>query len=70
MIIISALPQIPRQELMSGNVTESFEHQGIGYAARDELLIFSVQFHPESAPGPNDAEYLFAKFTELMKKNA
>ena len=35
-----------------------------------KLPVFSVQFHPESAPGPNDAEYLFAKFTELMKKNA
>jgi len=35
-----------------------------------KLPIFSVQFHPESAPGPNDAEYLFAKFTEMMKKNA
>ena len=35
-----------------------------------KLPIFSVQFHPESAPGPNDAEYLFAQFTELMKKNA
>ncbi len=34
------------------------------------LPIFSVQFHPESSPGPNDAEYLFGKFTELMKKNA
>ena len=35
-----------------------------------KLPIFSVQFHPESAPGPNDAAYLFATFTELMKKNA
>ncbi|MFA5085069.1 MAG: glutamine-hydrolyzing carbamoyl-phosphate synthase small subunit [Candidatus Omnitrophota bacterium] len=35
-----------------------------------KLPIFSVQFHPESAPGPNDAEYLFAKFTQMMKKNA
>jgi len=35
-----------------------------------KLPIFSVQFHPESAPGPNDAEYLFAKFTEMMKNNA
>ncbi|MDP2928527.1 MAG: glutamine-hydrolyzing carbamoyl-phosphate synthase small subunit [Candidatus Omnitrophota bacterium] len=33
-----------------------------------KLPIFSVQFHPESAPGPNDAEYLFGKFTEMMKK--
>ncbi|MCX5666663.1 MAG: glutamine-hydrolyzing carbamoyl-phosphate synthase small subunit [Candidatus Omnitrophica bacterium] len=35
-----------------------------------KLPIFSVQFHPESAPGPNDAEYLFATFTQMMKKNA
>jgi carbamoyl-phosphate synthase small subunit len=33
-----------------------------------KLPIFSVQFHPESAPGPNDAEYLFAKFIETMKR--
>jgi len=27
---------------------------------------FSVQYHPESSPGPHDARYLFARFTELM----
>jgi carbamoyl-phosphate synthase small subunit len=31
------------------------------------LPIFSVQYHPEACPGPKDAEYLFGKFTELMK---
>lgn len=30
--------------------------------------IFSVQYHPESAPGPQDSGYLFDKFTELMKE--
>jgi carbamoyl-phosphate synthase small subunit len=30
--------------------------------------VFSVQYHPESAPGPQDSTYLFARFTELMKK--
>ena len=30
--------------------------------------VFSVQFHPESAPGPQDTVYLFDKFIELMKK--
>ena len=30
--------------------------------------IFSVQYHPESAPGPQDSSYLFDKFIELMKK--
>jgi len=34
-----------------------------------KLPIFSVQFHPESAPGPQDAEYLFAEFTRLMQKS-
>ncbi len=32
------------------------------------LPIFSVQYHPESAPGPHDSEYLFERFIELMKK--
>lgn len=29
---------------------------------------FSVQYHPEAAPGPNDAKYLFADFKELIKQ--
>lgn len=35
--------------------------------------IFSVQYHPESAPGPQDSTYLFDEFIKLMregKKNA
>jgi carbamoyl-phosphate synthase small subunit len=32
------------------------------------LPIFSVQYHPESAPGPHDSEYLFKRFIELMEK--
>ncbi|MFA5145905.1 MAG: glutamine-hydrolyzing carbamoyl-phosphate synthase small subunit [Candidatus Omnitrophota bacterium] len=35
-----------------------------------KLPIFSVQFHPEASPGPRDAEYLFGKFTEMMKRYA
>ncbi len=30
--------------------------------------MFSVQYHPESAPGPQDSSYLFDKFIDLMKK--
>ena len=29
--------------------------------------VLSVQYHPESAPGPQDSSYLFRQFTELMK---
>ncbi|HSK70365.1 MAG TPA: glutamine-hydrolyzing carbamoyl-phosphate synthase small subunit [Pyrinomonadaceae bacterium] len=32
------------------------------------LPVFSVQYHPESAPGPHDSEYLFRRFIELMRK--
>ncbi len=28
---------------------------------------FSVQYHPEAAPGPHDAQYLFEEFVKLMK---
>jgi carbamoyl-phosphate synthase small subunit len=33
-----------------------------------ELAAFSVQYHPEAAPGPSDARYLFARFSELMER--
>ena len=32
-----------------------------------ELPIFSVQYHPEAAPGPDDNMYLFDEFWDLMK---
>ena len=32
-----------------------------------ELPIFSVQYHPEAAPGPDDNMYLFDEFWNLMK---
>jgi carbamoyl-phosphate synthase small subunit len=31
------------------------------------LRAFSVQYHPEAAPGPHDARYLFDQFIDLMK---
>lgn len=30
--------------------------------------VFSVQYHPESSPGPQDSGYLFDKFINLMEK--
>jgi carbamoyl-phosphate synthase small subunit len=34
-----------------------------------KLPIFSVQFHPEAAPGPHDATYMFDEFVEMMEHN-
>ena len=31
-----------------------------------KLKAFSVQYHPESSPGPHDAEYLFKRFYDLV----
>ena len=28
---------------------------------------FSVQYHPESSPGPHDSRYLFNKFKKIFK---
>jgi carbamoyl-phosphate synthase small subunit len=34
----------------------------------EEAGAFSVQYHPEAAPGPHDSRYLFEMFTALMKE--
>ena len=30
--------------------------------------VFSVQYHPESAPGPQDSDYLFGQFIKMMEE--
>jgi carbamoyl-phosphate synthase small subunit len=32
-----------------------------------DLPIFSVQYHPEAGPGPNDANYIFKRFKEMIE---
>lgn len=36
--------------------------------ASTENRLFSVQYHPESAPGPQDSAYLFDRFIDLMEE--
>jgi carbamoyl-phosphate synthase small subunit len=38
--------------------------------ASEDGKVFSVQYHPESAPGPQDSTYLFDRFIENMSKRA
>ena len=37
--------------------------------AHKTLPVFSVQYHPEAAPGPHDAEHHFKRFIDLMASN-
>ena len=46
---------------LNDNTVEGLAHR--------ELPIFSVQYHPESSPGPHDADYLFKRFIKLMEDN-
>jgi len=34
-----------------------------------KLPAFSVQYHPESSPGPHDSRYLFDQFVDLVKEH-
>jgi carbamoyl-phosphate synthase small subunit len=40
-----------------------------GLRARD-VPAFTVQYHPEAAAGPHDADYLFDRFVELVERKA
>jgi len=44
---------------VNDNTNEGIKHKTKPFLA--------VQFHPESSPGPNDAEFLFDEFLELLK---
>lgn len=46
---------------LNDNTVEGLAHR--------ELPIFSVQYHPESSPGPHDADYLFKRFIKLIEDN-
>ncbi len=40
--------------------------QSIEGIRRTDKPVFSVQYHPEAAPGPHDSQYLFDNFLELL----
>jgi carbamoyl-phosphate synthase small subunit len=45
---------------LNDNCVEGMRHR--------RLPVFSVQYHPEAAPGPHDAEHHFRRFIDLMER--
>ena len=41
-------------------------NEGMAYVGKN---IFTVQFHPEACPGPQDSSYLFDRFMDMMGGN-
>ena len=46
---------------LNDRTCEGMEHK--------KIPVFSVQYHPEAAPGPHDASHHFDKFLTMMKKS-
>lgn len=46
---------------LNDNTVEGMRHK--------TLPVFSVQYHPEAAPGPNDASYFFREFAKLIEES-
>ena len=42
-------------------------NEGLAYTGKN---IFTVQYHPESCPGPQDSRYLFDRFIRMMRGDA
>lgn len=48
------------QENLNDGTPEGLEHE--------ELLVSSVQYHPEAGPGPHDTDYTFDRFLKIVNK--
>ncbi|MEL7047409.1 MAG: glutamine-hydrolyzing carbamoyl-phosphate synthase small subunit [Pseudomonadota bacterium] len=59
------------QDSLPDGVTEThvslFDQSNCGIALTDKP-VFSVQYHPEASPGPQDSHYLFTRFANLMRQ--
>lgn len=63
MVAIESLPEDDVEIThinLNDQTLEGFKHR--------HIPAFSVQYHPESAPGPHDSDYLFEYFIKDMKK--
>lgn len=59
-VVADSVPslEVTHRNLNDGSI-EGMRHR--------DLPVFSVQYHPEAAPGPQDSQYLFGRFRELLE---
>jgi carbamoyl-phosphate synthase small subunit len=58
-----SIPGAPDLRLSHVNLYDGTA-EGVTHSTRP---VFSVQYHPEAAPGPHDSRYLFDQFLGLME---
>ena len=53
--------------MLPDDIANAVEHAGLEGLQAVGREAYSVQYHPEHAPGPHDAEYLFDRFIDLIR---
>ena len=64
---------VVKRESLPEGVTETHKSLFDGVVegiAVDGKPVFSVQYHPEASPGPQDSYYLFKRFVDMVDANA
>jgi carbamoyl-phosphate synthase small subunit len=54
----------PRVAVPSFTNVNDGTNEGLHYVGKN---IFTVQFHPEACAGPQDTEFMFDRFLEMVK---
>ncbi|HEX6747732.1 MAG TPA: glutamine-hydrolyzing carbamoyl-phosphate synthase small subunit [Longimicrobium sp.] len=63
---VDGVPGAPELKVTHLNLNDGTV-EGLEHGSRP---VFSVQYHPESAPGPHDSRYLFDRFVDEMERRS